>query len=152
MERTSLGLGDRAIADTMLCQVPEVADWDWNSTYWRNLGAPWGGAHADGGDVARLLEYFAHPDSRVLKPDTARAMIVNQTGLPQRWGLGWAVNGSKFGESCSDSTFGHSGSTGTLCWLDPNKDLTFVILTTRPADYSNKALLHPVSDVVSTAA
>ena len=52
-EATSLGLGGRRIADTMLCQVADETDWNWNSSYWRNLGAPWGGAHSDVGDVSR---------------------------------------------------------------------------------------------------
>jgi CubicO group peptidase (beta-lactamase class C family) len=152
MDRTSLGLGGRAISQTMLSQVDEPSDWDWNSAYWRNLGVPWGGAHADAGDVARLLEYFARPDNRVLKADTARTMIVNQTGLQERWGFGWALNADKFGQGCSRSTFGHSGSTGTLCWLDPSRDLSFVLLTTKPADQSNKTVIQPVSNVVSAAA
>ena len=37
-------------------------EWDWNSTYWRHLAAPWGGAHSSAADVARLLHSFLHPD------------------------------------------------------------------------------------------
>jgi beta-lactamase class C len=151
MRRTSLDLGGRSISQTMLCQVPEVSDWDWNSPYWRNLGAPWGGAHANAADVARFLEYFARPDQRVLKPETAASMIVNQTGVRQPWGFGWALNTGRFGTGCSPTTYGHSGSTGTLCWLDPKNDMTFVLLTTKPADQSNKTLIQPVSELVSTA-
>lgn len=40
MNATSLGMGGRPIAATARCQVPESSDWDWNSPYWRNLGAP----------------------------------------------------------------------------------------------------------------
>lgn len=153
MSRTSLGLGGRSIGDTMECEVDETSDWDWNSTYWRNLASPWGGAHASAADVARFLQYFARPDERVVKPATAKAMITDQTtGLKQRWGFGWSLNNESFGKSRSASTFGHSGSTGTLCWFDPQKDLTFVLLTTKPAEHSNQRLLHPVSDLVSGAA
>ena len=150
MRNTSLGLGGRAISQTMLSQVDEVTDWDWNSPYWRNLASPWGGAHSTVNDVARFLQYFAHPDNRVLKPETASSMIKNQTpGLKRRWGFGWMVNDGKFGKGCSPATFGHSGSTGTLCWLDPKTQLSFVLLTTKPAVHSNKTLLSPVSDLVS---
>jgi CubicO group peptidase (beta-lactamase class C family) len=45
LHHTSLGLGGRTIAETMLCQVEQASDWDWNSSYWRNLGSPWGGEH-----------------------------------------------------------------------------------------------------------
>jgi CubicO group peptidase (beta-lactamase class C family) len=150
MNNTSIGLGGRAISQTMLCQVESPSDWDWNSPYWRNLGSPWGGAHSTVSDIAQFLKYFAHLDRRVLKPEIASAMVVNQTaGLNKPWGLGWMLNDGQFGTGCSASTFGHSGSTGTLCWLDPQRDLTFVLLTTKPADQSTKTLLYPVSDSVS---
>jgi len=153
MTQTSLGLGGRTIASTMQSQVEQKTDWDWNSPYWRNLGAPWGGAHSDVADISRLLHYFEHPDGRVLKPETARAMITNQNaGLNQPWGIGWAVDGPKFGKGCSPQTFGHGGSTGTLCWLDPKKDLSFVLLTTKPAAQSEKPLIHPVSELASEVA
>ena len=53
--------------------------WNWNSMYWRDLGAPWGGAHSIASDVARMLAIFLKPDGRVLKRETAAAMITNQT-------------------------------------------------------------------------
>jgi beta-lactamase class C len=150
MTRTSLGLGGRAIADTMQCQVDEPSDWDWNSTYWRNLGVPWGGAHANAGDVARFLRYFAETREGVLKSATAASMIADQTpGMKQRYGFGWRLNDSAYGRAASARTFGHSGSTGTLCWHDPKRDRTFVLLTTKPAAQSNKTLIHPVSELVS---
>ena len=31
---------------------PNAKDWDWNSAYWRKLGAPWGGTHSSAPDVA----------------------------------------------------------------------------------------------------
>jgi CubicO group peptidase (beta-lactamase class C family) len=151
MRDTSLGMGGRKIADTMQSQVDVVNDWDWNSSYWRNLGSPWGGAHATAADVAALLDYFAHPTAKVLKPETAAAMTVDQTGgLTPPWGYGWALSRG-FGKGSSPRTFGHSGSTGTLCWHDPAKDLTFVLLTTKPAAVSNRLVLTPAADIISAA-
>lgn len=150
MSRTSLGLGSRTLSQTMFCQVAHPSDWDWNSAYWRNLAAPWGGALATASDVARLLEYFAHPDHRVLQPGTASSMTTDQTpGLNKRWGIGWMLNNGQFGNNCSASVFGHSGSTGTMCWHDPAKELTFVLLTTKPAVQSDHLLLTPVSEIVA---
>jgi CubicO group peptidase (beta-lactamase class C family) len=83
---TSLGLGGRAIADTASCQVPDDPG-GWNSPYWRDLGAPWGGAHGTAADVAALLDYFAHPKApaagaasdpkagELVGPETAGAML-----------------------------------------------------------------------------
>jgi CubicO group peptidase (beta-lactamase class C family) len=56
------------------------------------------------------------------------------------------------GKHSSPRTFGHSGSTGTLGWMDPEKGVSFVLLTTKPAAVSNRALLSPVSDVISEVA
>jgi len=151
MRATSLGLGGRAISQTALCQVPESSDWDWNSPYWRDLGAPWGGAHSTTGDVTRFLLAFLHPDGRVLQPATARAMVVNQTGLDSPWGFGWMIKPAGFGKACSPRTFGHYGSTGTVAWADPASGLTCVLLTTKPAAQSRDHLLGPVSDTVAAA-
>jgi CubicO group peptidase (beta-lactamase class C family) len=151
MKDTSLGMGGRKIADTMQSQVEEVTDWDWNSAYWRNLGSPWGGAHATAADVATFLAYFAKPGVKLLKPETAASMIVDQTGgLTPSWGYGWAL-ARGFGKQSSPRVFGHSGSTGTLAWLDPEKDLSFVLLTTKPAAASNRSLITPASDLISEA-
>jgi CubicO group peptidase (beta-lactamase class C family) len=153
MPGTSLGLGGRKIPDTMQCQVDEHTDWDWNSAYWRDLGSPWGGAHSTAGDVSRFLQYFVHSDPAVLKTETAAAMIANQNqGLSLPWGLGWMAGAGRLAKGSSSRTFGHSGSTGTIAWLDPEKDLSLVLLTTKPAAVSQKTLLGPVSDMVASAA
>jgi CubicO group peptidase (beta-lactamase class C family) len=34
---------------------------------------------------------------------------------------------------CSDKTFGHTGSTGTLAWADPATKTICVVLTSLPA-------------------
>ena len=160
MQHSALGLGGFKIPDTAQSQVEEApalygggdnSSWDWNSLYWRDLGAPWGGAHSTGSDLTRLLDYFLDPDERVLKPETARAMLANQNGDLPAWGIGFAVAPGSFGKGCSDRTFGHSGATGTLFWADQGTGLTFVMLTTLPARVSRKTLINPVSDMVSEA-
>jgi CubicO group peptidase (beta-lactamase class C family) len=150
MTQTSLGLGGRPIPTTAQCQVAQKSDWDWNSPYWRDLGAPWGGAHSTAADVGRFLEFFIDPRPPVIKPATASEMIRNQNpGLNKPWGLGWMVEPGVFGKGCSASAFGHYGSTGTVAWLDPVSGLSCVLLTTRPAESSRHHLLGPVSDAVS---
>ncbi len=161
MAKTSLGLGGRKIADTMPSQVDSAPalygtkenDWNWNSQYWRDLGAPWGGVHSTGADVSKLLEFFLHPTDLVLQPATAAQMITNQTpGHGEAWGLGWSVQQANFGRACSQQTYGHYGATGTIAWADPASGLRCVLLTTRPADSARSGLLGPVSDLVSESA
>lgn len=161
MQRTALGLGRFRLEDTIRCQTElaapesgggaaEARGWDWNSAYWRQLAAPWGGAHGSAGDVAAFLECFLKPDGRVLKPETARLMVQNHTaGLGARRGLGFALGPEGFGKGCSAMSFGHGGATGTLAWADPASDTTCVILTSLPMRVSGEQLLRPVSDVVS---
>lgn len=151
MKGASLGLGGRRIADTAQCQVP-ADDWEWNSAYWRNLAAPWGGAHATVADVGRFLEHFTSEGAGPLTLATRRDMRTVQTkGLNAAWGLGWSRGTRGFAPSCSEETFGHSGSTGVLAWRDPAADRTFVLLTTKPAAQSNRTLIAPVSELVATS-
>ncbi len=150
MRTASLGLGGRAIPATEQCEVSGNDDWNWNSPYWRNLGAPWGGAHAAAADVAKFLEFFLNKENTILRAETKAAMVSNQTaGLNEPRGLGFMVKPGSFGVKCSPSTFGHYGSTGTVAWADPKADLVCVLLTTKPADSSRANLLGPVSDRVS---
>lgn len=139
MKATSLGLGSRRLEETVRSQGQDGSDWDWNSAYWRKLGAPWGGAFASAEDVLKLLTYFAAPDDRVVKAETARMMITDQNaGLNKEWGIGW-------GTDRKHGTFGHSGSVGTLCWAHRAKQGAFVLLTSKPAAESSKPMLEPLS-------
>jgi CubicO group peptidase (beta-lactamase class C family) len=150
MNQTSLGLGGRRLSGVMTCQVSGNDDWNWNSAYWRDLAAPWGGVHSTAEDIGRFLGSFLHPTGQVLKPETVASMVANQTpGLNSPWGLGWMVKPGTFGRLCSDRTFGHFGVTGTIAWSDPMADLCCVLLTTKPVVHSRECLLGWVSDLVS---
>lgn len=51
-------------------------------------------------------------------------------------GLGWAkitpsVNSANVSAQASINSFGHTGFTGTMVWVDPDEDLLFVFLTNR---------------------
>jgi beta-lactamase class C len=147
MTRTSLGPGGRSIAETAQSQVAEPSDWDWNSTYWRNFGASWGGGISTVHDLATFIEQFATAGPTPWLAETRREMRTLQTaGLNEAWGLGWLVQAGAFGRSCSAATFGHYGTPGTVAWHDPQSSVTCVLLTTRPATHPRDHLLGPVSD------
>ncbi len=145
MEHSAQGLGRFKLEEMVTCQTegaapesgsgdPEAKAWDWNSPYWRSLGAPWGGTHASAPDLARFLGEFLGARGDVVRPETARLMIRNHNpaGLTPR-GLGFAVGQESGSRGCSPRTFGHTGSTGTLCWADPASDTICVVLTSLPA-------------------
>jgi CubicO group peptidase (beta-lactamase class C family) len=145
MKHSAQGLGRFQLEDMILSQTeraapesgggdPNATDWDWNSPYWRKLGAPWGGIHASAPDIALFLSEFLYEKGAVVRPETARLMVSNhnRAGITPR-GLGMNVGRSAGSPGCSDKTFGHTGSTGTICWADPESDTICVVLTSLPA-------------------
>ena len=144
MQHSALGLGQFRLEDMVPCQTefgapesgagdPAAKDWDWNSNYWRQLGAPWGGAHASAPDVARFLREFLLEEGQALKPATARLMVTNHNppDLTPR-GLAFNVGAAAGSPGCSERTFGHTGSTGTIAWADPANNTICVVLTSLP--------------------
>lgn len=111
---------------------PSAKEWDWNSRYWRGLGAPWGGVHASAGDVATFLRAFVDTQEKFLSAATSRLMVRNHnpSGIVPR-GLGFAL-GPSISKNCSEVAFGHTGSTGTIAWLDVERQTGCVILTSLP--------------------
>ncbi len=120
------------------------SDYDHNSLYWREFGAPWGGLFSTVSDIGRFVEMYRQGGSldgeRILSPATAAAMLSDQTnampGIPavkkleEGWGLGFRLfrraNPMYFGDLLAPGAFGHTGSTGTFTWCDPSQALTAV--------------------------
>lgn len=124
-------------------------DWDWNKPYWRNFGAPWGGMFTTVADMFRFCQMFLNGGEfggiRVFESETVKAMTTDQTtsmeAIPisakqQAWGLGWRLQPEfgfpYFGDLVSPGSYGHSGATGTLVWIDPIQELICVLFTTEP--------------------
>jgi CubicO group peptidase (beta-lactamase class C family) len=164
MKHSAQGLGQFQLEDMISCQMdgaapeagggdPRAKQWDWNSPYWRTLGAPWGGTHACAPDIARFLDEFMGARGKVVKPETARLMIKNHNpeGFTQR-GLGFSVGKEAGSPGCSARTFGHPGSTGTLCWADPESNTTCVVLTSLPGRAAKPHPCELASKCVAAAA
>lgn len=134
---------------------PGATDWGWNSSYWRGLGAPWGGllsTATDLGNFCRHLLRIHHGEDGILSHETLCAMTTNQLeylgNLPEGsvratpWGLGWQLNwpghSRGFGSLLPPECYGHWGATGTLVWIDPTRHVYGIVLTTEPIDMENR--------------
>jgi CubicO group peptidase (beta-lactamase class C family) len=144
LKNSAQGLGGFALSDMVPCQTefaapeagagdPDAKAWDWNSLYWRSLGAPWGGTHMSASNLTAFFAEFLEERGQVVRPETARLMTVNQNdvGLTPR-GLGFHTGKSSGSHGCSENTFGHTGSTGTLAWADRASETICVVLTSLP--------------------
>ncbi len=146
-----------------------TTDWHWNSRYWRQLGAPWGGLLTTADDLAKLAQTLLR-DGRsaegqaVWSPATTEAATRNQLAAMREvpederrcrpWGLGWRLNwpahSANFGDLLSPASYGHWGATGTVLWIDPARGVFAVILTTQPQEPAG-GLLAKLSNVLASA-
>ena len=127
----------------------EAKSWNWNSNYWRGLGAPWGGLPTAVEEMSVLCRVFTNGgrvgEAQVVSAATGDSMTKDQTSfmpglsdsdkLGRRWGLGWRIRdrgSSLFGDLSSDKTFGHEGATGAVVWMDPETNLSCVFFTNDP--------------------
>lgn len=170
-------LGVRHLPQDRIAHVnvgPEMqeTDWGWNTPYWRNFAAPWGGLFTTTSDMLRFCQLFLNGGefngARILGPATVRTMTRNQTGdmvdIPitvrsqQTWGLGWALAGrrhpvsgwSYFGDLVSPESYGHTGATGTLVWVDPTTEVVCILFTTESTAF-RRGLLYRCSNMVASA-
>ncbi len=136
-------------------RVPEEqvgTDWNWNSRYWRQLGALWGGlltTPADLGRYARMmLNHGRFGNEQILSPMTVDAATQNQLeplrDVPEidrrckPWGYGWRLHwpahSANYGDLVGPKTYGHWGATGTVMWIDPDREVFVIIFTTQPQE------------------
>ncbi len=149
----STGLGSRGLERERLVRVetPEYqagSDFGWNSRYWQELGAPWGGMFSSPEDFAVICQLLLNDGEyqgvRILSPGAVQMMTTNRLDdfpeLPepirrtQPWGLGWRMNHTgdhdSWGDCLNRQVFGHTGATGTTVWMDRERDGFCILLTT----------------------
>jgi len=147
----SIRLGSQGVIRGRLVGVetpPEQdATFGWNSDYWQAFGAPWGGLFAAPEDYAAICQLMLNDGAlggvRILSPGMVRMMTTNrlddEPDLPDPirralpWGLGWRMNqpgtDDNWGDALDRTVFGHTGSTGTLVWMDRSRDGFCIVLT-----------------------
>ncbi|MEE3283195.1 MAG: serine hydrolase domain-containing protein [Planctomycetota bacterium] len=173
LELEDIALGSRGLDRKRLVrvEVPEYqvgSDFGWNSRYWQEFGAPWGGAFASPEDLAVICQLMLGDGevrgTRVLAPATVRSMTENRLatmpGIPPQlaasrpWGLGWKLNhrgtSASWGDSLGPTVFGHTGATGTMCWMDRDRDAFCILLTSAIRSRAPWRLVH-LSNAVSAA-
>lgn len=142
-------------------------DFHWNSPYWQELGAPWGGLFSTPDDFAVLCQLMLSGGAvggvRLLSPMSVKMMTTNRLDdyaeLPeavrrtQPWGLGWRLNHPGTPESWGDllgrHVFGHTGATGTTVWIDPQADGFCVLLTSAVREKAPWRLVHLANAVAA---
>ncbi|GAB4148394.1 MAG: serine hydrolase domain-containing protein [Planctomycetaceae bacterium] len=142
--------------------------WNWNSRYWRSLGAPWGGLLTTPADLARFAQMMLNEgwfgDRKILSQATIAAATRNQLnalrGVPEEdrrikpWGLGWRLNwpahSANFGDLLGPRTYGHWGATGTVLWIDPDLEAFALVLSTEPQEPHGKWIAR-LSNVIASA-
>ncbi len=177
MNSSWLGLPTDQAADLMPtvvpCELPpwqqQASDWNWNSLYWRTLGAPWGGMISTAEDLGRMaVAMLKHGHSEtgedVLRDATIVACTRNQTQhmaalaeadrIQRPWGLGWRFNWPDHATCFSDflpkSAIGHWGATGTMMWIDRRSERWCVILTNQPYEDS-QTVIQRMSNLIATS-
>jgi CubicO group peptidase (beta-lactamase class C family) len=127
-------------------QVGEEAAGEWREqTIWGEVhdGNAYflGGAagHAGLFSTARethaLAEQFLAARTRLLRPETCALFRTKMTaGLNEARSFAWqlaATPDSTAGASLPPDAFGHLGFTGTSCWIDPDRERVYILLTNR---------------------
>ncbi len=165
MGMRSTGLGSKGFRRERLVRVQEPdyiagTDHGWNSKYWQELGAPWGGMFSTPEDFAQLCQLLldggAYGGVRLLSPSSVAMMTTSRLDdypdLPeavrrtQPWGLGWRMNhpgtADSWGDLLGRHVFGHTGATGTVCWMDPRTKGFCILLTSAIRERAPWRLVH----------
>ena len=156
------------LAEIRIADERSDPSWNWNSRYWQTLGAPWGGLLTTAGDLGKycrmMLAHGHYRGHQVISRASIHRATTNQLEalreVPEDdrrcrpWGFGWRLNwpahSANFGDLTSPHTFGHWGATGTLMWMDPERELWAVILTTQPQEPHGKHLAR-LSNMIAAA-
>ncbi|HEX3282383.1 MAG TPA: serine hydrolase domain-containing protein [Pyrinomonadaceae bacterium] len=82
-----------------------------------------------------LAQQFIAGESKLLKPETCQLFRQNMTpDLEEARSLAWQLAVTKDSTAGTDlpgDSFGHTGFTGTSCWVDPQHERVFILLTNR---------------------
>ena len=93
------------------------------------------GMFANAEETLMIANQFIGAQSQLLTNETCRLFRQNMTpGLNEARSFGWqlaATKDSTAGLALPRDAFGHTGFTGTSCWIDADHERVFILLTNR---------------------
>jgi len=98
---------------------------DGNSYYAFNGVSGNAGLFSTAQETAKIIRSYIA--GNIVTKKTVRMMIQDHTNGKEKRGFGWIID--PFPEYVSNRSFYHTGFTGTMCLVDPAKDLIIVFLT-----------------------
>lgn len=105
------------------------------NAYFLGGAAGHAGLFSSARDTLRIAEQFLAERSKLLGPATCALFRANMTeGLEEARSIAWQLAISKdstAGPELPGDSFGHTGFTGTSCWLDSLRERVFILLTNR---------------------
>ena len=105
------------------------------NAYFLGGAAGHAGLFSTAGETLWLANQFIAGPSELLSKETCQLFRRNMTeGLNEARSFAWqlaATNDSTAGPALPPDAFGHTGFTGTSCWIDPNHARIFILLTNR---------------------
>jgi serine-type D-Ala-D-Ala carboxypeptidase len=108
------------------------------NAYFMGGAAGHAGLFATAGETLRIATQFMGANSQLLKPQTCELFRANFTeGREEARSFAWqlaATSGSTAGPGLPTDSFGHTGFSGTSCWVDAGRERVFILLTNRTHD------------------
>src|SRR6185437_14534824 len=100
------------------------------NAYFLGGAAGHAGLFSNAAETLMLASQFVRSQTRLLKPETCELFRQNMTaGLEEARSFSWQLAETKDSAAGLDiprESFGHSGFTGTSCWIDPVHERIFI--------------------------
>jgi len=110
------------------------------NAYFLGGAAGHAGLFSTAGETLRLANQFVAAQSELLSKETCELFRLNMTeGLNEARSFAWqlaATKDSTAGPDLPPDAFGHTGFTGTSCWIDAERGRVFILLTNRTHNHS----------------
>jgi CubicO group peptidase (beta-lactamase class C family) len=105
------------------------------NAYFLGGAAGHAGLFSTAAETLRIANQFVGASSELLSARTCEMFRLNMTdGLNEARSFGWqlaATEDSTAGPALPAAAFGHTGFTGTSCWVDASRARVFILLTNR---------------------